>query len=111
MALSKILYIATMKVPSKLILNEFDLIQKEFIWDSKRPKIKQSILIADYSKGGYKSVDIKSKLISLKLIWIKRLLDDKFYTWKHLAKIFLIPLRDACLFQSNLNLSDRCLHA
>ena len=56
MALSKIHYIATMNVPSKL-LDELDLIQKEFIWDSKRPKIKHLILIADYSEGGYKSVE------------------------------------------------------
>ena len=35
MALSKILYIATIKVTSKLILDELDLIQKESIWDSK----------------------------------------------------------------------------
>ena len=47
----------------------------------------------------------------LKLIWIKRLLDDNFHKWKHLAKHFLIPLGDACLFHSNLSLSDRCLHA
>ena len=88
-----------------------DVIQKQFIWDSKRPKIKHSILIADYSEGGYKNVDIKSKLMSLKLIWIKRLLDDNFHTWKHLAKNFLMPLGDAYLFHSNLSLSDRCLHA
>ena len=111
MALSKILYIATMKVPSKLILDELDVIQKEFIWDSKRLKIKHSILIADYSEEGYKNVDIKSKIMSLKLIWIKRLLDDNFHTWKHLAKNFLTPLVDAYLFHSNLSLSDRCLHA
>ena len=110
MALSKILYISTMKVPSKLVLEELDPIQKEFIWDSKRPKIKRSILIADYSEGGYKNVDVKSKLMSLKLIWIKRLLDDNFHTWKHLAKIFLIPLGSVFLFHSNLSLSDRCLH-
>ena len=110
MALSKILYIATMKVPSKRILDELDVIQKEFIWDSKRPKIKHSTLIADYSEGGYKNVDIKSKLMSLKLIWIKRLLDDNFHTWKNLAKIFLIPLGDVYLFHSSLSLSDRCLN-
>ena len=109
MALSKILYITTTTVPSKLILDELDLIQKEFIWDSKRPKIKHSILIADYCEKGYKSVDIKSKLMSLKLIWIKRLFDDNFNTWKHLAKIFLIPLGGVFLFHSNLGLSDRCL--
>ena len=49
--------------------------------------------------------------MSLKLIWIKRLLDDNFHKWKHLAKVFLIPLGDAYLFHSNLSLSDRCLHA
>ena len=111
MALSNILYIATMKVLSKLIPDELDLIQKEFICDSKRPKIKHSILIADYSEGGYKIVDIKSKLMSLKLIWIKRLLHDNFHMWKHLAKIFLIPLGGVFLFHINLSLSDCCLHA
>ena len=111
MVLSKILYIATMKVPSKLILDEFDLIQKEFICDRKRPKIKHLILIADYSEGGYKNIDIQSNLMSLKLIWVKRLLNDNFHTWKHLAKIFLIPLGSVFLFHSNLSLSDRCLHA
>ena len=84
-ALSKILYRATMAVPSEPILDELDLIQKEFIWNSKRSKIKHLILIADYSEGGYKSVDIKSKLMSSKLIWIKRLLDDNFHTWKTLG--------------------------
>ena len=93
-----------MKVLSKLILDELDLIQKEFIWDSKRPKIEHSTLITDYSGGGYKSAGIKSKLMSLKLIWIKRLLDDNFHTWKHFAKIFPIPLSGAFLFHSNLSL-------
>ena len=74
-------------------------------------KIKHSILIAEYSEGGYKNVDIKSKLMSLKLIWIKRLLDDNFHTWKHLAKIFLLPLGGVFLFLNNLSLTDRCLHA
>ena len=109
MALSKILYITTMKVPSKLILDELDLIQKEFILDSKRPKIKHSILIADYCEGGDKSVDIKSNLMSLKLIWIKRLLDDNFNTWKHFSKIFPIPFGSVFLFHSSLGLLDRCL--
>ena len=98
-----------MKVPSKLILDDLDLIQTVFIWDSQRPKIKHSILIADHYEGGYRSVDMKSQLKLLNLIWIKRLLDDNFHTWKHLANIFLIPLSDGYLFHSNLNLSDHCL--
>ena len=49
--------------------------------------------------------------MSLEFIWIKRLLDDNFHTWKHFAKIFLIPLGGVFLLHSNLSLSDRCLHA
>ena len=56
-------------------------------------------------------MDIKSKLMSLKVIWIKRLLDDNFHMWKHLAKVFLIPLGGVFLFHSDLILSDRYLHA
>ena len=79
MALSKIPYIATVKVPCRLILDELDLSLKKFIWDSNRLKIKHSTLTADYSEGGYKSVDVKSKLISLKQSWMKKILDDNFY--------------------------------
>ena len=67
--------------------------------------------MADYSERGYKSVDIKSKLISLKLIWMKKMLDDNFHMWKYLAKVFLIPLGDAYLSHRNLSLSDQCIHA
>ena len=39
-------------------------------------------MIGSYAEGGYKDVDIKSKLRSLKIIWIKRLLYDNFHPWK-----------------------------
>ena len=47
---------------------------------TKKNNKKHETLIVDYSEEGYKSVDIESKLISLKLIWIKRVLDDNFHT-------------------------------
>ena len=58
MVLWKIPYIITMKVPSKLILDELDLIRKGLILDSKGPQIKHLTLTADYSEGRYKSVDV-----------------------------------------------------
>ena len=70
------------------------------------PRPQAAALIADYSEGGYKIVDIKSKLMSLKLIWIKRLLDDNFHARNDLDKIFLILLSGASMFHSNLSLSD-----
>ena len=60
--------------PSKQTLNKSILIQKDFIWRARGPKIKHSTLTGDYTNVGYKDVDIESKFESLKIIWIRRLL-------------------------------------
>ena len=49
--------------------NNFEIISnlgKNFLWDSKKVKIKQSTLRNDYKDGGLKSVDIEHKIASLK---------------------------------------------
>ena len=82
LALSKIVYIGTMIDVSKQFLEQLNSLRKDFIWNGRRPKIKHSTLIADYVEGGYKDIDIKTKLSSLKVIWIKKLMDDNFHAWK-----------------------------
>ena len=54
LAISKLIYASTMKCPAKQILDQMNSVHKSFIWDNKKPKIKHSTLIADYSEGGYK---------------------------------------------------------
>ena len=66
--LSKMIYISTILHPSKQILDQLNLIQKDLIWRDRRPKIKHSALIGDYANGGYKDADIESKSESLKII-------------------------------------------
>ena len=46
-ALSKMVYLSAMLHPSKQILNQLNLIQRDFIWRDSRPKIKHSTLIGD----------------------------------------------------------------
>ena len=79
LALSKIVYIGTMIDVPKQFIEQLNSLQKDFIWNGRRPKIKNSTLIADYVEGGYKDIDIKTKLSSLKVIWIKKLMNDKFH--------------------------------
>ena len=55
-------------------LNE---VQKDFVWNKSRPRIKHSSLTGNYEEGGYKDVDISTKLNALKITWIRRLLDGK----------------------------------
>ena len=82
LALSKLLYACTMKVPSKLIIDQLNTLHKNFIWNNKRPKIKHSLLIADYCEGGYKDVDIENKIAALKIKWVTKLLDSNFILGK-----------------------------
>ena len=77
-AISKLIYASTLKCPSKQIFDQMNIVHKSFIWDNKKPKIKQSTLIAGYSEGGCKDVDIETKISALKVTWVKRLLDSNF---------------------------------
>ena len=82
LAISKIVFVSHIGSISCDILSHLKKVHKDFIWDGKKPKIKHSTLIANYSQGGLKDIDIDTKLKSLNLSWIKRLHDDNFHPWK-----------------------------
>ena len=106
LAISKLIYASTMKCPSKQILDQMNSVHKSFIWDNKKPKIKHSTLIADYSEGEYKDVDIETKISALKVTWVKRLSDSNFHSWKIIPTILVSSIGGLkIVFHSNLKLS------
>ena len=100
-----------MIAPPKQFIEEANRVQKEFIWDNKRPKIKHCTLIGDYSVVGYKSVDIETKFYVSKFIWIKKLLDDDFHPWKSITNHLYQSLGGISVSHSNLQLSASCSSA
>ena len=72
---------------SKQIVDQLNVMQRGFIWNNKRPKIKHSTSVADYSEGGHKDIDIRTKLTALKVAWVTKLLDDNFHPWKIIPTI------------------------
>ena len=57
-----------------------------FVWCDKPDKIKRNIIINKIDEGGLAFPHIRSFSHSLKMTWIKKLLDsDKFAPWKTLA--------------------------
>ena len=110
LAISKIVHLAIItKVPNTLI-EELKQIQKNFLWDNKKVKIKQNTLRNDYKDRGLKSVDIEHKIASLKCSWVKRLYTENFHEWK------IIPLQyidkrfgKNFKFHSNLNIPKNTL--
>ena len=47
------------------MIEELKQIQKNFLQDNKKVKIKQDTLLNDFKHGGLKSVDMKNKIASL----------------------------------------------
>ena len=97
-----------MRNPPTHFLNLIDSIQKDFIWNKSRAKIKHCSIIADYKEGGYKDVDISSKFLTMKISWIKRLLNDNFHPWKILPTWLFAHLGGSSIFYYNLELGERC---
>ena len=99
---------STMKTPPTQFLELLNSIQKDFIWNNSRAKIKHCSIIAHYKEGGYKNIDISSTLLAIKISWIKRFLDDNFHPWKILPTRLLAHLGESSIFHYNLQLGDRC---
>ena len=55
-ALSKAVFICTMKPYSKKFVDDLNELQKDFIWRGRKPKIKHTSLIDDNSEGGMKDI-------------------------------------------------------
>jgi len=82
LAISKVVYVAFLSTIPESILQKLSDIQKDFIWNGKRPKVAHKTLIASYEDGGLKSVDIVSKIKALRLSWISRLYSGSPHPWK-----------------------------
>ena len=85
------------KVIHLLLITEFhhntnDLlhkIQKVFMWQGKKAKIKYSTISNGYENGGLKNVFLRIKITSIQYSWVKQLLEDDFHDWK-IIPLFLI---------------------
>ena len=96
-----------MRTPLTQFLNLLNSIQKDFIWNKLRAKIKHCSIIADNKEGGYKDVDISSKLLAMKISWIKRFLDDNFHPWKILPTWLFSCLGGSSIFHYNIELGEK----
>ena len=102
---SKPVYAASVVSISDNFVQEMKSLHKEFIWINRKPKIKHTDLIGDYAEGGLKDIDIESKLLSIKISWVRRLKDSNFHPWKEFATYFLLPLGGDFVFNSILSLA------
>ena len=60
-----IIHLASVTVLPNSTITQLNKIHKEFIWNHKRPKIKEKTLINNFDTGGLRDVDILSKITNL----------------------------------------------
>ena len=112
LAISKLVHLALVLpvifgITCNSVIKELNKIQQNFIWSGKNSKIKHGTLCNDYENGGLKNVDIESKMISLRCLWVKRLYDESFHEWKVIPNYLITKaLGDNFLFHSNLKFNN-----
>ena len=106
--LSKLTYLfSVLPNPSSEIIKSLKQQSFEFIWNNKRDKIKRDTLIKPYEEGGLRMVDLNCYVNSLKITWVKRLIDEQNKgAWKICYENELSKHGGSLVFESNLNPAD-----
>ena len=82
-------------------------IQKNFIWQEKKAKVKHSALCNGYEMGCIKNVELRNKIASMQSTWAKRLFEVHFHDWK-IIPLFLMgkQLGKNFTFHNNIDISN-----
>ena len=106
LAFSQIVHLALVKSVPVSFIDELNKIQKNFIWNGRKPKIKSTTFNSNFECGGLKSLNISAKINSLQCSWIKRLFDKNFHDWK-IVPLFIIEKYLGKYFKFHSNLQIR----
>ena len=83
----QLLYIGNVLHIPKKYIEKYNSIVMKFIWDNKPPKIKYKAMINNTENGGLGLQDLESKMKSIKIKWINKILDKEYFSpWKLLPK-------------------------
>ena len=108
LAASQLTYILAPLATNHEIIREINHLFYSYLWNNKGDKIKRSVIISEYEKGGLKMVDIATFNKSLKTTWIKKYLDGSNHgKWKEFFDFELRKYAGGKLvFNGNLNKRD-----
>ncbi len=82
LALAPLIYVSSVIDTPEKAIKEVDTIIQNFIWEGKTAQISKNTLIQTIENGGLKLCDFKTKVKSLKLSWVKRLVENNNAKWK-----------------------------
>ena len=87
--LSKLLYTSSMiGMPNRIQSKVNELIYR-FIWNSGPDKIKRSVICRKFDEGGLNMFDLKSRIKTQSVMWLKRLILSNEAGWKYILLSYL----------------------
>ena len=67
---------------------------------SETNKVKNSTIIAQYERGGLKMPDINTTLLTQRIKWVHRFLNENEHGWKHICNWQLEQVGGATIFEN-----------
>ncbi len=101
--ISQLLFVTNViRVPENII-KQVDAIMYNFIWGGP-DKIKRCVMIKPLEEGGMKVPDIKSKIATQRVGWIRRLLSGESHPWKEFPNLLLEQMGGAHILNSEIDM-------
>ena len=82
LAASQIVYTATAVRTPNYVIKRLNKLIYQYIWNSKKEKVKRNVCINSISDGGLGMIDLECKIQSLKLSWIYKFFNGTDAHWK-----------------------------
>ena len=80
-----IIHIASVLYIDDTIISEFDKLLFDFLWSNRKHGINKATCIKNIDMGGIKMICINTMIKSIKIMWVKRLLNPINANWKSLS--------------------------
>lgn len=91
-------------VPNEIVIDLKEIIYR-FIWKGKTRKLKETVLIQPFEKGGCNMIDIESTIKAEKVKWIKYYLGDTEGAWRNTMQTSVGVENLTSLLQGNYEIS------
>ena len=106
--ISQFVYVASVLPVPETIIIELNRLLYNFLWNSKREKVKRSVLLNPVEKGGLGMIDLKTKFQALQLSWFTNFLQcESDAPWKFMFRYWVERIAPMSLIlRSNCSCKD-----
>ena len=102
---SKLIYIISCVIIPEVNLKSIQTLIMKYVWRGRPPKVKNKVICQSITDGGLAAADVQVTYTSLKLSWIRRLMEGNA-TWARVFKARCYPYAVKDLLRSRYTRED-----